>query len=120
MSKKRGEIILTIGSETVGFKFGINAFAMYKEDFGESDFNQKTDDSQSILAKLPILKRIMLCGAKAYLFSKGEPADHLNEWIIGDYIDEMDDKDMEKILSVMTESKFMGGGDKEKKDKPKK
>ncbi len=106
MNILRGEIEVSIGGKPRLVKFGTNQLAiftqMHKVDLSEADFGMHH--------LRDLIYSALVAGAK----KKKETVD-FDEWEVGEWIDELPDEDLQKIIDSFTNSLPKGEGDDSKK-----
>jgi len=106
MNILRGEIEVSIGGKPRLVKFGTNQLAiftqMHKVDLSEADFGMHH--------LRDLIYSALVAGAK----KKKETVD-FDEWEVGEWIDELPDEELQKIVDSFTNSQPKGEGDDSKK-----
>lgn len=96
MNILRGEVEVEIGGKTRLVKFGLNSLALYTE-------RQGVDLSDVQGFGLSQMRDMIWAGLVAGAKKRGEPAD-FDEWTVGDWIEEMDQAEYERIVSALNNS----------------
>lgn len=112
MNKQSGFVSKKINGKDVGFKFGTNAFALVSEMRGV-----ELDELDKVLGSVSGIRDLIYCAAKAHLLAKGEDV-YFNEFTVGDWLDDMAQKDYEDIIGALDHTKVLGNKltpDEEKK-----
>ncbi len=106
MNILRGEIEVSIGGKPRLVKFGTNQLAiftqMHKVDLSEADFGMHH--------LRDLIYSALVAGAK----KKKETVD-FDEWEVGEWIDELPDEELQKIVDSFTNSLPQGEADSSKK-----
>jgi len=106
MNILRGEVEVSIGGKPRLLKFGTNQLAiftqMHKVDLSEADFGMHH--------LRDLIYSALVAGAK-----KNKEAIEFDEWEVGEWIDEMEEGNLEKIIEGFTNSMPKGEGDSSKK-----
>jgi hypothetical protein len=106
MNILRGEIEVSIGGKPRLVKFGTNQLAiftqMHKVDLSEADFGMHH--------LRDLIYSALVAGAK-----KNKETVDFDEWEVGEWIDELPDEELQKIVDSFTNSLPKGEGDDTKK-----
>jgi len=106
MNILRGEIEVSIGGKPRLVKFGTNQLAiftqMHGQDLSEADFGMHN--------LRDLVYSALVAGAK----NQKQPVD-FDEWTVGEWLDELPDEDLQKIVDSFTNSLPKGEGDDSKK-----
>jgi len=106
MNILRGEIEVSIGGKPRLVKFGTNQLAiftqMHKVDLSEADFGMHH--------LRDLIYSALVAGAK-----KQKQEVDFDEWEVGEWIDELPDEELQKIVDSFTNSLPKGEGDDSKK-----
>jgi len=106
MNILRGEVEVSIGGKPRLLKFGTNQLAiftqMHKVDLSEADFGMHH--------LRDLIYSALVAGAK-----KKKEAVEFDEWEVGEWIDDLPDEDLQKIVDSFTNSLPKGEGDDTKK-----
>lgn len=106
MNILRGEVEVSIGGKPRLLKFGTNQLAiftqMHKVDLSEADFGMHH--------LRDLIYSALVAGAK-----KNKEEVTFDEWEVGEWIDELPDEDLQKIVDSFTNSLPKGEGDDTKK-----
>lgn len=95
MNLFRGEVEVELGGEKRLIKFGLNQLALFTEKTGKS-----LDEVSFGVADLRLLIwSALYAGAK----KQGKPFD-IDEWTVGDWLDEIQQEDFDLIMKTITES----------------
>jgi len=106
MNILRGEIEVSIGGKPRLVKFGTNQLAiftqMHRVDLSEADFGMHH--------LRDLIYSALVAGAK-----KQKETVDFDEWEVGEWIDELPDEELQKIIDSFTNSLPKGEGDSSKK-----
>lgn len=106
MNILRGEVEVSIGGKPRLLKFGTNQLAiftqMHKVDLSEADFGMHH--------LRDLIYSALVAGAK-----KNKEEVTFDEWTVGEWIDDLPDEDLQKIVDSFTNSLPKGEGDDSKK-----
>lgn len=106
MNILRGEVEVSIGGKPRLLKFGTNQLAiftqMHKVDLSEADFGMHH--------LRDLIYSALVAGAK-----KQKQDVDFDEWEVGEWIDDLPDEDLQKIVDSFTNSLPKGEGDDTKK-----
>lgn len=106
MNILRGEVEVSIGGKPRLLKFGTNQLAiftqMHKVDLSEADFGMHH--------LRDLIYSALVAGAK-----KQKQDVDFDEWTVGEWIDDLPDEDLQKIVDSFTNSLPKGEGDDTKK-----
>jgi len=106
MNILRGEVEVSIGGKPRLIKFGTNQLAIFTQmhnvDLSEADFGMHH------------LRDLIYSGLVAGAKKNKEKVD-FDEWEVGEWIDELPDEDLQKIVDSFTKSLPEGEGDDTKK-----
>lgn len=105
MSSRTGRIIKLIDGKERGFSFGMNCWSEFCKLHNIGPDQLGSFDSDSL--GLEMIRDILYCAALAWCESNDQPID-FNKFTVGDWIDEMEQKDFQEILSTMTSSRLLG------------
>lgn len=91
----------------------MNAFAMFTQMQGiELDQLDKALNSSNVEA----MRNLIFCGMKSAAMSAGNPVD-FNEFTVGDWIDEMEQDQLNKIVETIGSARVLGRNLNESKKK---
>lgn len=98
-------------------KFGMNAFAMFTQMQNiELDQIDKALSGNNVVA----MRNLIYCGMKAAAMAQGKPVE-FNEFTVGDWIDEMEQSELAKIIETISSARVLGrrlnGSDEDSKKK---
>ena len=103
----RGNATIRIGGKSRPFKFGTNATDLYCKaqqiTLGEftTSFNEKKMKTMDVDPS--VVRDLLYAGLAAPLLSKDEEVD-FTKYTVGDWIDDMEQKELEKAFSTMIDS----------------
>lgn len=109
MNLFRAEVEVPIGGKVRLLKFGINQLAI----FTEKNKISLGEVEMSIAQIRDLFWSALVCGAK----KKKETVD-FDEWDVGEWIDEMEESDFNKVLEAMNNSMPKSQGKTAKKKSP--
>ena len=101
-TKQSGYIEKKLNGKTIGIKFGTNAFALLCEKHGI-----ELTEVDTVLNDVVGVRDLIFCAAKAASLSKGDEV-WFNEYMIGDWLDDMTQKDYDDIISTIDNAKVLG------------
>lgn len=106
MNLFRAEVEVSIGGQVRLFKFGVNQLAIYSE-----KHNLSLSEVEMGMAQMrDLFWSALVAGAK----KKKEEVD-FDEWDVGEWIDEMEQSDFDKVVEAMTNSMPSDKGGSKKK-----
>lgn len=95
MNTFRGEVEVNIGGRVRLIKFGTNSLALFSQKTGK--------DLSEIDAGLMSIRDLIWSGLVAGAKKRKEEAD-FDEWEVGDWLDDMDQSEFDKISEAITNS----------------
>lgn len=110
MSKFSGNISVKIGEELVHFKFGTGAWKILFEEHKYSSILHLTSTPEVVW-----VPHVLHAGACCYARLNDKPDPKIE--LVCEWVDEMEDKDAEKVLTAWTKSNYMGTSIDEMKKK---
>lgn len=90
---------------TVGFSFGMNCWAEFCKIHGIGPDQLGNFDSGAL--QLEYIRDIIYCAAYAYCETEGKVI-NFTRFSVGDWIDAMEQQDLQDILGTMTNSRLLG------------
>lgn len=113
MNQLSGYCEVKVMDRLIPCKFGMNAFAMFTQMQGiELDQIDKALSTSNVES----IRNLIYCGMKSAALSKGIEID-FNEFTVGDWIDDMEESELSKIVETIGNSRVLGhqlGGAKKK------
>ena len=98
-----GYIEKLYGKQKIALKFGNNAFELLCKMYD----SKKVLDVGNILQEVGGERDLIYCAGRAASLSAGKEF-KFNKYQIGDWLDDMSQKDYEDIVEALTEAKIMG------------
>lgn len=104
MNQLSGYCEVKIKDMVIPCKFGMNAFAMFTQ-MMKVDLDQI--DTLLTTSNVIAMRNLIYCGMKAAVMSSGGNID-FNEYTVGDWIDEMEQDELNKIADTIANARILG------------